>query len=298
MEIPIWIHQTDYHILAAVVRDTLYIDGGYLFWLPGLSDGNYGDPVSDGEGKNPIFSVQVLTVLQGNPLGLVYTLNFSMPFSTSENISNAFNTTSKAEGGSGDVNNIAPQFTDGVMFANDYEWFTYGGLLQQTDAYTPPLADAVVAYEVYNGGPPRQFAASFILEYLPDNMTRYVTSGAGVSAPSENMGYYFAGLRAADWGPIYDAPGNETVNADVESLTLIQLNMTVQQHEVWNNHTLPPSVQGRANADLVWIPVSTHGVLIAIGGVIDPVFANVNQSLSASQTAASVSLSSLLYSPS
>ena len=35
-------------ILAAVIRDTVYIDGGYLFWEPGMSDGSYGAPTSDG----------------------------------------------------------------------------------------------------------------------------------------------------------------------------------------------------------------------------------------------------------
>jgi hypothetical protein len=36
---------------AGVVRDTVYIDGGYLWWEPGLADGTYGTPVSDGTGK-------------------------------------------------------------------------------------------------------------------------------------------------------------------------------------------------------------------------------------------------------
>lgn len=34
--------------LAAVVRDTLYIDGGYLWWLPGLASGLDGIPTQDG----------------------------------------------------------------------------------------------------------------------------------------------------------------------------------------------------------------------------------------------------------
>ena len=33
---------------AAVIRDTVYIDGGYLWWEPGMSDGTYGAPVNDG----------------------------------------------------------------------------------------------------------------------------------------------------------------------------------------------------------------------------------------------------------
>jgi hypothetical protein len=33
---------------AAVIRDTVYIDGGFLFWEPGMSDGTYGAPTNDG----------------------------------------------------------------------------------------------------------------------------------------------------------------------------------------------------------------------------------------------------------
>ena len=33
---------------AAVIRDTLYIDGGYLWWEPGLDDGTYGPLINDG----------------------------------------------------------------------------------------------------------------------------------------------------------------------------------------------------------------------------------------------------------
>jgi hypothetical protein len=35
---------------AAVIRDTLYIDGGYLWWQPGMSDGTYGPLIADGKG--------------------------------------------------------------------------------------------------------------------------------------------------------------------------------------------------------------------------------------------------------
>jgi hypothetical protein len=34
--------------LAAIVRDAVYVDGGSLWWRPGLSDGTYGSYVSDG----------------------------------------------------------------------------------------------------------------------------------------------------------------------------------------------------------------------------------------------------------
>lgn len=41
------LNPTDQEI-AGVIRDTLYIDGGYLWWNPGLSDGSYAGPTADG----------------------------------------------------------------------------------------------------------------------------------------------------------------------------------------------------------------------------------------------------------
>lgn len=199
-------------------------------------------------------------------------------------------TISKAPNG-GAANNIGPNYYSGAMLANDYEWFTYGGLLSDTDAFSTQDADAVARYEAYASGPPKQFFTGFALAQLPQGMTRYVTDGAAVSVPSENLGFYFGGLRAKDFGLIEYLPPiqNESFNADVNSLTLIGLDMTIQGQETWSNHSLPPSVPGRANADIVWIPVSEQGILVAIGGVIFPEYDNATQSDTAAETAQSVS---------
>lgn len=197
-------------------------------------------------------------------------------------------TISKASGGSGDANNIGPQYVDGTMFANDFEWFTYGGLLADTNAYQNPDSQSVAVYEQYSSDPTRQFSPGYILDDLPTSMNRYVAYGAGVSVPSENLGFYFGGLRSSTWGEIVLGTSNETDNADVESLTLIELDMTVQQKEVWSNHTLPPIVPGRASAEIVWVPVSEQGVLVAIGGVINPVYDTLTLANNASDNAASV----------
>lgn len=34
--------------LASVIRDTVYLDGGNLFWQPGFADGHTGSPQGDG----------------------------------------------------------------------------------------------------------------------------------------------------------------------------------------------------------------------------------------------------------
>jgi hypothetical protein len=235
-----------------------------------MSDGSYGAPTND-----------------GNPLGIVYSLNFSIPFSTAQsfNMSTIFGTTSKGAGGS-EANNIGPLYYDGAMFANDYEWITYGGLLSSTDAYSPPPDDEVAQYNQYAYGPPEQFENGFVLEYLPSGLTRYITDGAAVSVPSENLGFYFGGLRSATFGDIYYDPGaaNASLNADSLSETLIKVDMSDQENSVWHNYTLPTSVPGRANAEIVWIPVSKQGILVAIGGVIFPSYANVNQTDNPAQT--------------
>jgi hypothetical protein len=237
-----------------------------------------------------------MLMLSGNPFGIVYLLNFRTPFNTtpSFNISAVFGTDSKGAGGN-EANNIGPLYYDGGMFANDYEWFTYGGLLSLTDAYPTPPDNAVAQFNQYAYGPPKQFGDGYVLQYLPTGMTRYVTDGAAVSVPSENLGFYFGGLRSSIYGPIYYDPGsaNASLNADDLSETLIELDMSSQTKAVWHNYTLPSNVPGRANAEIVWIPVSKQGVLVAVGGVIFPSYANVNQTDNPSQTAESVRLPSL-----
>ena len=199
---------------------------------------------------------------------------------------------SKAAGG-GNANNIGPLYYDGAMFANDHEWITYGGLVKNTAAYKPQPSDTVAAYQESQYGPVRsQFQSGYALQNLPTDMTRYVTNGAAVSVPSENLGFYFSGLRSASKGPIFYQPGsrNESVRASTESDTLIGVNMAVQGQETWSNDTLPTTVPARANAELVWVPVSTRGILIAIGGVIKPSFALASNKNNAADTDESVSI--------
>jgi hypothetical protein len=67
--------------------------------------------------------------------------------------------------------------------------------------------------------------------------------------------FYFGGFRAANFGEILYDSSNET--ADVESTTLIQLNMT-QDSAIWLNTSLPSSVPPRANAEIIWVPFSNR----------------------------------------
>jgi hypothetical protein len=229
--------------------------------------------------------------LKENPQGLVYILNFSLPFQTtgSFNQSALFTNVSKAAGG-GNANNIGPNYLDGAMFANDYEFWTYGGLLINTSEYQTAAADSIAEYELYPSAPGAQTESGFILATLPANMTRYLAWGAAVSVPSENLGFYFAGLRSSTWGPIYNLADNQSLVADTLSTRLIEvtMNLDTQSDATWNNISLPGTVPGRAGAELVWIPVSEQGILVGIGGVLDFVYATVNLSNNATVDSDSV----------
>lgn len=98
-------------------------------------------------------------------------------------------------------------------------------------------------------------------------MTRYVTDGGQTSVPSENLAFYFGGMRGQDWGPITSDDGSANTLAD----TMILANLTATgDHQLWRNLTLPKQVEKRANPQLVWIPVSQQGALAVIGGVKYP----------------------------
>ena len=52
---------------------------------------------------------------------------------------------------------------------------------------------------------------SFIQNSLPDGLTRYITDGGAVSAPSENLGFYFSGVHGQNWGVITDDDNQQTL---------------------------------------------------------------------------------------
>jgi hypothetical protein len=66
--------------------------------------------------------------------------------------------------------------------------------------------------------------------------------------------------------------------------------MSDQTKPDWKKFTLPDSVPGRVNPEIAWVPVSKQGILVAIGGVIDPYFDTMFQKNNASSTAESVSV--------
>ena len=85
--------------------------------------------------------------------------------------------------------------------------------------------------------------------------------------PSENLAFYFGGMRGPDWGPITSDDASSNTTAD----TLIMVNLTdTGDNKLWRNSTLPADVASRASPQLVWIPVSEQGIIAVIGGVKNP----------------------------
>lgn len=141
------------------------------------------------------------------------------------------------------------------------------GLTLSTNASEPQGSNHALGYEAYQYGPYRQsWTPGFYEGKLPTEVTQYITNGAGVTAASENLGFYFSGMRASDWGPIF----YNTDFADTLANSLIEIDMSTMRAETWTNSSLPSNITPRANAELVWLPVSGQGVLVAIGGVTAP----------------------------
>lgn len=144
----------------------------------------------------------------------------------------------------------------------------------------------VLGYEAYKYPTSTQdWNPGFVEKSTDNGVTRYITNGASVSAPSENLGFYFSGMRGPDGGIIEG--GIDSANTTATSL--ITVNMTSDSTDNWQNISLPANVPGRANAEVVWLPISDAGVLIVIGGVINPEILTPDRNLTNAAAGASVS---------
>ncbi|KAN0084658.1 hypothetical protein V8E54_001125 [Elaphomyces granulatus] len=122
------------------------------------------------------------------------------------------------------------------------------GLINSYDGDLP-AANWTLGYEQDQDGlEPINWMPSSIQSSLPDGLTRYVAGGGAISAPSENLRFYFSGIYAPSWGTIPD--GQSAANA------LITVRMPTRQR--------PRQIQCRTGLDP---SLSQSGVLIAIGGV-------------------------------
>ncbi|KAK4172604.1 hypothetical protein QBC36DRAFT_349419 [Triangularia setosa] len=247
---------------TAVIRDRVFLDGGHLWWRPGLSNGEYANVVRDGQSYNRY--------------GITWTLNFSKPFNTHENVSGLFVPIYAA--GGAPVNNLAPNLVSGALLYNDVQYFGYGGMTGMTATQSDTLGTSVRGYRAFSTLLD-DFEPGFVEDILDNDITRYVAYGGAVSAPSENLAWHFSGLRSRTGGIIYDPERggvNETNLPSQVSNVMITLNMDKELRPEWTSKNLTGGVPGRANTELVWVPVGSKGILVALGGVVDPVFISVN----------------------
>lgn len=221
---------------AASIQGMLYANGGFWASMGTGDDGSYGGPT--------------------------ISLNYSKPF-------NAINNTDLSALFDGPIVNGTQIYYGGTMFANDEAFWLYGG---EFSTIGPAIrANEILGYQAYSSASGQTFITQnqtvpqTVAATLTD-ISNYVVAGAGVNVPSESLGFYFSGLVRADRGQIvYNQGAGELPN--FLASWIIQINMSDSQTPEGVNLTLPEDVPPRAGAELVWIPVSSKGVLIAIGGL-------------------------------
>ena len=95
--------------------------------------------------------------------------------------------------------------------------------------------------------------------------TQDVTNGAGANAPSEEVGFYFGGLYNSNGTKFdYFSPPTDPWSS------LMKVAMVNEGHADWAVFEVASDIPWRAEGALVWVPTSSQGLLIAIGGVVKP----------------------------
>lgn len=173
-----------------------------------------------------------------------------------------------------------PYFVDGAMLYNDAEAFLFGGAMFSFGlAYDPPAKDDVILYQAYDVGPDKPlWKRGFYPRKTGEDVNRYVAYGGAASAPSEDKAWYFSGLTSPTNGQIDTiANKNRTNFAQKVSNNLITVDLSTQNDEKWSNQTIKDDVQGRANPEVVWVPVGKEGILVVLGGVTYPQWAGTER---------------------
>ena len=218
-------------------------------------------------------SLELSSQYIGNLQGVMLTYNLSEAFTADTNTTGILvkNKLYKGRGGS-DASGSIPNFMDGAMLANNASFFLYAGLTSLEESlYQIPDDKYVLAYERYSYGLSKPlFHQGFKDTETDQDVSTYIAYGGGVSVPSENKGWYFSGLQAPFGGPAYTYPTNQSTNATTIANSMVTLDFGVQYQQHWSNKTLPSHIKGRANPEVVWVPVGEQGILVVLGGVIDP----------------------------
>lgn len=233
-----------------------------------------------------------------NPDGAILAYDLSTPFNKTTNVTDILIRNAILKSESRDAVDLAfkAPYKGGGMLANDGEFLLYGGGVTVIDGqYTEPSPQSIVRYSKYSFGEGiGSFRPGFGNTLLPKGITRLVTHGAAVNAPSENKAWYFSGLTAPFGNSFTAIPSFEANStANITSQHMIQVDMKAQYGEQWLKPALPSQTKGRSNAAVVWVPVGEQGILVVLGGAVDPQWAS-DDAISANATNSVSTASSLL----
>ncbi|PHH60004.1 hypothetical protein CDD81_2208 [Ophiocordyceps australis] len=212
----------------------------------------------------------MLTIcLKGNWHGQVFTYDLGEKFTPDTNITAILVKQQLLKDPTGA--SPEPSIQDGGMLANDDGFYLYGGAFS-VDGDADPQKASVTQYRLRRGpSDPESVPLGFRQAKLGADVSAYIAFGAAANAPSENKAWYFSGLVGRDHGPVFQVP-LRTQQAPNVSNTLITLDMRASG-VTWSNTTLPSQVKGRSNAEVVWVPIGTQGILVVLGGVTYPYWA-------------------------
>lgn len=92
-------------------------------------------------------------------------------------------------------------------------------------------------------------------------------STASVPVKNQRQAFYFSGMHTLNSDPLlYGLMSEELVPAK----SLIMADFSTLGNASWTNLTLPAEVLPRARSQIVWVPVGSQGLLVALGGVPYP----------------------------
>ncbi|KAJ9493569.1 hypothetical protein H2202_010964 [Exophiala xenobiotica] len=225
---------------AALIRDNVYIEGGWM---------------QTGTWKDGGWDIDSLTTANSSN-GMLFKPDMHSPFGISTGQSPAMFESIPEDG-------VQNYYIDGYMFADYNEFYAWGGITLTS----ANLGQRTVNLPLYNTSQATDIELGVPnLGYVPQNGSFItVTNGAGANAPSESSGFYFGGFynQNGTTSSYFDQPTDQ-------SRWLITAQMTELGHANWIKTPLDEGTAWRSEGGLVWVPTSTAGILIAIGGVLKP----------------------------
>ncbi|KIW36637.1 uncharacterized protein PV06_11149 [Exophiala oligosperma] len=229
---------------AALIRDNIYLEGGWM---------------QTGTWKDGAWDLESLATVSPS-YGMLFKLSLHNSFGTRAEDPPAW-FEQIPEGG------VKNYYLDGYMFADDDEFYAWGGMTmvsQNTSTRTVSMVlyDDTQSTNTSIGLPD--------MSYKPQNGSFITaTNGAGANAPSERRSFYFGGFcndSVAAYS-YFNQPKNQCK-------WLITVDMSELGHATWSKRPLNGNSSWRSESGLVWVPTSTAGILVVIGGVIQPADTN------------------------